>query len=374
MLRYARGGINAAVKKMSISVAHIGFLAPSAVNGIEVSKWWLARAQVQQGARVFVYRIGGTSETISGVEIRSFRRLPDLLQCLRENPDDLDLVHLHSVFTPANARIGALCRKLGLPYVITPNGGYDSHVLHRHWLKKALYLRLSELSLLRGAAGIIAVAAKEESDILRLGATDRIFVGANTFDVESCLEVQRRLGAHVVWLGRWDIYHKGIDRLIDVWSKVELLAPDFELHLYGDGDGRDAVEKLVRAAGSRRIVVHDPVHGAEKWAVLSEAALYVHCSRWEVFGLAITEAMASGVPVAVSHGCYLAEDIAASGGGVILPDDDRAAAECMAALLSDQHGRLMMQDKGRDFAVARFSPAVVASSTLDIYSQAIAGS
>jgi glycosyltransferase involved in cell wall biosynthesis len=83
---------------------------------------------------------------------------------------------------------------------------------------------------------------------------------------------------------------KGVDLLLKALRGV----PDVELHLVGDGEEREALQRL---AGEQGVSVK--FHGwVPDVTVFYEAChLVVLPSRWEGFGLVAVEAMASGRPV-----------------------------------------------------------------------------
>lgn len=361
----------------AITVAHVGDFAPQATNGVAMAGWWLARAQANLGARVFLYRAGrnrGDEILVPGIIRRTFSSSSnwvdishDLYKWVMQNRDRVHLLHLHSVFTPLNTHLARACRKAHLPYILTPHGGYDRNIFLRGWIKKKLYFNLFERRLLHGARGIHCVAAPEVNDIRRLGCHNAIVVAPNILNMSELLALHRNPRRRVIWLGRWDVHHKGLDRLFRVWGILERSLPDFELHLYGAGREKHKVETLASRSGATRIFIHPPVYGSEKLAILTGAELYIQPSRWEVFGMGIAEAMAAGIPVALSRGCYIAHDVFNNGAGLILPDNDSEAADSLAGLLLDSPRRAEMGRNGRAF-VQRFCDETSAGMRLiDFY-------
>ena len=103
----------------------------------------------------------------------------------------------------------------------------------------------------------------------------------------------------VVAVGRF-CYQKGFDMLIDCWKIIVERHPDWRLNIYGD-DG----EKIRNYIESRNLSDYISIHGVTSniQQALSGNSIFVLSSRFEGFGMVITEAMACGIP-AVSFDCH----------------------------------------------------------------------
>ncbi|MFZ9915805.1 MAG: glycosyltransferase, partial [Phycisphaerales bacterium] len=74
---------------------------------------------------------------------------------------DADVVHIHAMWEPFNARIATLCRKIGTPYVLTPHGMLDDWCMARGAWKKRVYLKLFGRQMLESAAFVHCTARAE---------------------------------------------------------------------------------------------------------------------------------------------------------------------------------------------------------------------
>lgn len=103
----------------------------------------------------------------------------------------------------------------------------------------------------------------------------------------------------VLAVGRYEP-QKGFDLLLQAWQQVQRKHPDYTLAIYGAGDStpyRRIAEDLKIEESCR---FNAPVENiAEKYM---ESEIFVLSSRFEGFGMVITEAMSCGVP-AVSFAC-----------------------------------------------------------------------
>jgi glycosyltransferase involved in cell wall biosynthesis len=97
-------------------------------------------------------------------------------------------------------------------------------------------------------------------------------------------------------VSRLDPPGKGQDILFEVLAEPKWAARNWQLHLYGDGDSRESLERLVQRLGLvDRIVFEGRVAGIEKIWELNH--VMVMPSRIEGLPLALVEAMLCGRPV-----------------------------------------------------------------------------
>ncbi|AUI46339.1 glycosyltransferase family 4 protein [Bacteroides fragilis] len=94
---------------------------------------------------------------------------------------------------------------------------------------------------------------------------------------------------------------KGFDLLIETWAIVSPKHPDWTLRIYGDGGLRTKLQRQIDQAGIGQTCFLEPTTAriTEKYC---ESSIFVLSSRYEGFGMVITEAMACGVPP-VSFAC-----------------------------------------------------------------------
>ena len=150
----------------------------------------------------------------------------------------------------------------------------------------------------------------------------------------------------VVSIARYS-HEKGIDLLLKAWSMVQKQISDWRLDVYGDGD-RTHYEQLVDELqiDRERCCLHARTDDVEKEYRIS--SIFVLSSRFEGFGMVLTEAMACGLPVVAFDCPWGPRSIIADGkdGLLVEKGNVKALADALARLMSDENLRRSMAEAG----------------------------
>ena len=152
-----------------------------------------------------------------------------------------------------------------------------------------------------------------------------------------CLNATGRMGRHtthrVIFVGRFDA-QKRPELAISIWQRVQPRHPDWELHIYGEGEGRESVaEAASHAAG---VVLHEPTNRI--FEAYCDSAFLMLTSLYEPFGLVMPEAMSCGLPVVAFDCPYGPRAVVTDGQDGFLVDegDEQGFAERMEQLMDDE--------------------------------------
>jgi glycosyltransferase involved in cell wall biosynthesis len=157
--------------------------------------------------------------------------------------------------------------------------------------------------------------------------------------VPSGLPESSPVSGRVLYLGRMEWGPKGLDLLLDSFSRLAAL-PEARLLLAGDGPDSARVLEAARRAGMQGRVEHlGRVTGPGKWHLLASATVVAIPSRHESFGLVAAEATAIGTPVVAFDLPPLREILHDCGGFLVTPYDAEAFAAALRLLLTDAEQR-----------------------------------
>ena len=319
------------------------------------------------------------SERRGEVDYRFFRRqLPGtwklsfaLSRWLRANTASFDVVHVHALFSHSTVAACRAARRVAVPYVLSPHGAADPWSLQRRRWKKAPYFRLVEEPNFAGAAAIHATAEAEAAAVTALGFGDRVHV--IPLGVEAGPRSIRKSGNETVKLLFLSRLHpkKGIPLLLGALARVRAAGVRAELSIAGEGSAsykqelRDRVQSLGLASSVRFI---GQVEGEAKREAFASADVYVLPSYQENFGIAVAEAMSSGLPVIVTDQVGIAPDVREADAGLVVPVDEGALVQAITTLTTNAEAREQAGARAFRFARDRYSWNSAARKFASLYS------
>ncbi|MBA4170197.1 MAG: glycosyltransferase [Chloroflexi bacterium] len=320
--------------QMRIVHVLLGTASADSMNGVNKVVHYLATEQQRAGHDVEVWSLTGKRQSYPSAPTsyrrRTFTTTPlrfvlsgDLREALRTLHLDA-LVQLHSVFIPEFRSIADTLYRRGIVYGLTPHGGYSPWVLAKDRVQKAVYVTLVEGRILRRAHLLHAVGESELDDLRRLAPrTDVVLVPNGQVSLERREPVDHRDVRPVFcFCGRLALKHKGLDLLLDGFSRYLSAGGVGTLWLVGDGPDRRVLESMIGRLGlAASVRLHGAKYGEERVGLLAAADVFVHTSRWEGLPTAVLEAAALGVPVLISHATNLAPTVERHGAGFVLADN-----------------------------------------------------
>jgi glycosyltransferase involved in cell wall biosynthesis len=252
-----------------------------------------------------------------------------------------DVLVLHSAWTAHNLAAARAARRVGVPYVLEPRGAYDPHIVRRHRAVKAAWWRLGEAEMVRHSAAVHMFFPSESSHLERLGYHGPRITVPNGVRVPPRYAWDGGSGGYLLWLGRFDPEHKGLDILLRALARlpkddrpmVRLHGPEWR------GRKRIVTELVSQLGLDAGVHVGGPLYGEAKFAAMCAARAFVYPSRWEAFGNAVAEAAAVGTPVLTTRyplGEYLEEREA----GIACRAEEESLAEGVRSVLADDSARL----------------------------------
>ena len=161
------------------AIIHVGEYAHDALNGVTGTLAGQCDALHREGVTLEIWtldtaitevREGTTKSGIPFFRLPRFQHpliaasmLPaSTRRWITSRRGEIHRLHLHSVFVPSNN----LLADLGVPYIVTPNGGWGEGVLKgRNRFLKAVWVMLREKKLWSRAQAIQAVSESEAREL-----------------------------------------------------------------------------------------------------------------------------------------------------------------------------------------------------------------
>jgi glycosyltransferase involved in cell wall biosynthesis len=247
----------------------------------------------------------------------------------------------------------------------------------KRW-KKQTALVLGYRTLLRRAAFLHVLNRDEEKLLrpLRLGVPTAILPNGVFLDELEPLPSRGTFRArhpelgsapYVLFLSRMH-YKKGLDVLAHAFERLAAVNADVRLVVAGpdQGAGPAFVQAIARAGLQHRVHLIGPLYGEAKLAAFVDAACFCLPSRQEGFSVAITEALACGVPVVITQACHFPE-VAEVGAGSIVELDPAAIADALSLILQVPARAAAMGAAGAALVRERYTWPRIAEATLLAY-------
>lgn len=137
----------------------------------------------------------------------------------------------------------------------------------------------------------------------------------------------------VIFVGRFSM-QKDVWSLLEIWKLVHKRHPDWELHMYGEGEDKIPFEKAAIDANANIKIFPPTSKIFDKYIASS---FLVMTSQYEPFGLVLPEAMSCGLPV-VTYNCpYGPSNIIVDGrnGFLVGPQNKTAFAKRICELIEN---------------------------------------
>ena len=173
----------------------------------------------------------------------------------------------------------------------------------------------------------------------------------------------------VISAGRY-AHEKGYDMLLKAWAIVTEVYPDWELHIFGDGDSTPYAKMIQQLRISDSVFLHPSTSDiAEEF---SNSSIYVMSSRYEGFGLVLAEAMSCGL-ASVAFDCpygprTIIED--RHDGLLVQREDIKQLSDGLLFLMSDPTIRITFGSNASE-DIKRFNKESIMQKWIDLINNTV---
>jgi glycosyltransferase involved in cell wall biosynthesis len=299
---------------------------------------------------------------------------------LMEALERADLCHIHGVLNFTAWEAARCAERQGVPLMVSPRGMLLPAAFDHHKWRKRIAYQVFDRRLLSGAVRVHATSVEEAAALEHVVDPNRVITIPNGVDIDEVTaapvpnQVRTRLGIPagplVLFLGRLHPI-KRLDLLAGAVARVREVSPSVNLVLAGPNENNHLAalaSHLAPLGGAVRSV--GPVHDADKWALLREAAVLVNCSDSESFGMSVVEAMAAGRPVVVTQTCPWSE-VARERAGCWVPQDIQSIADAILSILRNTSVADAMGAAGARLVAARYGWRAIGETMARCYTDVV---
>lgn len=297
-----------------MEIIHIvlGKANPDRMNGVNKVVHQLATKQVEFGKKVSVWGIARDQENNYGnrnFETRLFLKktnpfgIPIEMESVIIEKKNKAVFHIHGGWVPVFSSIGKLLNKYNLPFVFTPHGAYNKIAMNRSFLLKRLYFLLFEKKLLQRATTIHCIGKSETVGLRALYKNKKTILVPYGFENNAIVSFENSKNKEIIFgfIGRLDIYTKGLDTLIKAFKKLLKNHPNAQLWIIGDSNEKEKLNTLIIKSGlGKSVTLFGGKFGLEKEDLIQKMDVFVHPSRNEGLPTSVIEAASFGKPCVVT--------------------------------------------------------------------------
>lgn len=339
---------------MQNKIVHVvlGKIDPEHISGLNRVVANLATNQSEMGYDVSLWCIStepvgelpaGGYKTLTFVDFDSrFRLDPRIRQELSRLSSKNTVFHLHGGFIPQFYCLTRLLVKMGFQYVFTPQGAYSAVAAEHNYLKKKLYTKIFDTSLVPNAKALHFLEDCEVDAIEPpFGQTSPVSAADERGEAGLTHGDNVTTTSHPLvfgFVGRIDIHVKGLDLLLRGFSlSVRYLNLPAELWIIGDGPDMAQLRSMAEESGvAERIKFLGVKYGQEKLNIMAGMDYLCLTPRCEVSPGVVLEAARLGVPSIVSPETGMTEYIRAYRSGLCLESCSMPIDVCEVLLKASQ--------------------------------------
>lgn len=294
-----------------------------------------------------------------------------------------DLVDNHYLFSYPPTCSATIARQKGIPYTVRTMGQLTPWALSQSSTKKKIFSLLFEKRNLQKAAAIHCTSSEEAKNVrdfgistptvtLPLGVTPPLSIHNAREKLHTAYKIPKEVPI-LLFLSR--LHHKKQPELLLKAAKQLIEKRPCHVILAGTGEPQYChhLETLIHELGISPFVTFSGfVTGHDKNLLLQGSDAFVLPSHSENFGIAVAEALISGLPAIITPGIQISTEIKAAEAGIVSEPTVEGLCASLETLLTDNALRKQLKENGLNFAKTRYSWHAIAQDLAVAYESIIA--
>ena len=348
-------------------IIHIANIDTAIIGGVQVAVPKMVSAQSQY-AEVGLVNTHG--DIIDNVQMLEYDGIFDINK-FPAPFNKPDVVVFHEVYRFEYIKIYRTLLKLNVPYVIIPHGCLSKKAQQKKRLKKVVANAIFFNAFLK-AAQSIQYLSENERNMSAFSQYDSFVLGNGIFVPTEQKTSFSNKGLRFVYIGRLEVYIKGLDLLLGAVKKceasirrckgtVDIFGPDY------DGS-HECIARMINDLDLADIVhIGKEKMGEEKKEILLSSDCFLQTSRTEGLPLGLLEALGYGLPCIVTEGVGLGTAIELYGAGYQSSNSIDGIADSIECFIQNIDKTIIMSQAAVNLIKEKFDINVVAKEAVDMY-------
>lgn len=329
-----------------MKLLHIAPITKNQTSGLSHSVKNLLEAQSRNGYQVAVISSQSSTNFFTKKVMWFSVSRDSYLKIILKNPfkkvihsfGKPDIIIFHDLYNLKQTILLILALFVNSKVFITPRGAFSPVALSRSYYKKKIYYYLLIRPFIKHIYAFIALNEPEKKIIKRITEKKTIIISNGINDnrkiyekyKENYLKKTNSESIKICFLGRYDIFIKGLDYLLEGFIDYQNISYKNKIKLYLIGnhsEKKDYNSNLFlkniysRLKIKKNLVIEGPFYNEEKWKRLTEMDVLILPSRTEGMPNTILEALSIAIPCFVTKETNMADIIKKSDSGLIFKGD-----------------------------------------------------
>lgn len=252
-----------------------------------------------------------------------------------------DIVIFEGVYFSPYLKIAKECREMKIPYIIVPRSSLTIQAQRTKKIKKQLGNILYFNRFIKKSTAIQYLTWNEYKDSSNKWNNNYIILPNGIEPKNRLKEFNKISSLRGVFIGRPDIYHKGIDLLLEACIKIkeELINNNCTIELFGPeiSNYKTEIQKIIDMNDLNSVIVQkDGIFDEKKEDVLLKSDFFILTSRFEGHPMGLIEALSYGLPSLVTEGTNMANEIDDFKAGWVANNNIESIVEAFRSLFSEK--------------------------------------
>lgn len=285
-----------------------------------------------------------------------------------------DIVIIHEVYHKEYLIIAKKLKKNNIPYIIVPHGSLATVAQKKKRIKKVVANKLFFNKFIKDAKALQCLSESEKNNTK---FHSEKFIGTNGIAIpKTKKELFSENEKIIVYIGRLDYYHKGLDLMIEAIKikKEYFQEKKCKFYIYGPDyqNRRENAKRLIEENGVESLVyLLDAVRDKEKEDILLGTDIFIQTSRSEGMPLGILEALSYGVPCLITKGTNMGEYVETYNAGWVAETNADSIAEQLQWAVAEEGEYLEKSKNAVRLIQEEFEWDAIAKDTVKIYESII---